>query len=168
MSYFSTIFSILRKHPDDLAYHSAQADNKMHIKSILQCWKLFWNNCESFVFYPGPVLAFGYCHGLRVCGFFCLCVYQSLACPHENSSPVQARIAKFWPEVQNTLVKIPVNCFGDWLMLIFMSILKPLFLPKLSALLCIIPNETVLMNISETIAGDWSNRSSLLTTLVLP
>ena len=92
MSYFSTILSFFRKHPDDLAYHPAQAGNKMHIKSVLQCWKLFWNNCESFVFYPGPVLAFGYCHGLRGCGVFCLCVYQSLACPHDNSSPVQARI----------------------------------------------------------------------------
>ena len=86
----------------------------MHRKSALQCWKLFWNNCEYFVFYPGPVLAFGYCHGLRVCGFFCLCVYQSLACPHENSSPVQARIAKCWPEVQNTLVKILIVLEIDW------------------------------------------------------
>ena len=27
------------------------------------------------------------------------------ACPHNNSSPIQARITKFGPEVQNTLVK---------------------------------------------------------------
>ena len=25
----------------------------------------------------------------------CVCVYQSLACPHDNSSAVQARITKF-------------------------------------------------------------------------
>ena len=37
-----------------------------------------------------------------------VCVYQSLACPHDNSPPVQARITKFGPEKQNTLVKIPI------------------------------------------------------------
>ena len=30
---------------------------------------------------------------LSVC--VCVCVYQSLACPHDNSSAVQARITKF-------------------------------------------------------------------------
>ena len=35
-------------------------------------------------------------------------------CPHHNSSPIQARITKFGPEVQNTLVKIPVVLGGDW------------------------------------------------------
>ena len=33
-----------------------------------------------------------------------VCVYQSRACPHDNSSPIQARITKFGPEMQNTLV----------------------------------------------------------------
>ena len=41
----------------------------------------------------------------------CVCVYQSLVCPHDNSSPVQARITKFCPEKQITLVKIP-NVLG--------------------------------------------------------
>ena len=27
---------------------------------------------------------------------------------NDNSSPVQARTTKFWPELQNTLVKIPI------------------------------------------------------------
>ena len=31
-------------------------------------------------------------------------VYQSQACPHDNSSLIQARITKFGPEMQNTLV----------------------------------------------------------------
>ena len=44
----------------------------------------------------------------------CVCVYQSLACPHDNSSPVQARITKFGPEKQNTLVKIPIVLGGNW------------------------------------------------------
>ena len=44
----------------------------------------------------------------------CVCVYQSLVCPHDNSSPVQARITKFCPEKQNTLVKIPIVFGGNW------------------------------------------------------
>ena len=44
----------------------------------------------------------------------CVCVYHSLACPHDNSSPVQARITKFGPEKQNTLVKIPIVFGGNW------------------------------------------------------
>ena len=43
-----------------------------------------------------------------------VCVYQSLACPHDNSSPVQARITKFGSEKQNTLVKIPSVLGGNW------------------------------------------------------
>ena len=38
----------------------------------------------------------------------CVCVYQSFACPHDNSSPVQARVTRFGREKQNTLVKIPI------------------------------------------------------------
>ena len=54
---------------------------------------------------PGIVVA---------CVFVCVCVYQSLACPHDNSSPVQVRITKFGPEKQNTLVKIPIVLGGNW------------------------------------------------------
>ena len=41
-----------------------------------------------------------------------VCVYQSRACPDDNSSPIQARITKFGPEMQNTLVWVPI-VFGD-------------------------------------------------------
>ena len=41
------------------------------------------------------------------------CVYQSLACLHDNSSPVQGRITKFGPEKQNNWVKITI-LGGDW------------------------------------------------------
>ena len=71
--------------------------------------------CASFGgvhFYRRPVLAFGYCHRLRlcVCVSVCVCVTlcQSLACPRDNSGPVQARIAKFGPKMQKTLVKAPI------------------------------------------------------------
>ena len=68
----------------------------------------------GLIYYPRPVLAFGYCHRLRlwVCVSVFVCVYQSRACPHDNSSPIQARITKFGPEMQNTLVWVPI-VFGD-------------------------------------------------------
>ena len=70
------------------------------------------------VFYPRPVLAFGYCRCLRlcvcVCVSVCLSVCQSLACPCDNSGPVQARIAKFGPKMQKTLVKVPIVLGGNW------------------------------------------------------
>ena len=51
-------------------------------------------------FYPSPVLASGYC----LCARPCDCV--STPNLSDNSSRVQARVGKFGPEVQNTLVKI--------------------------------------------------------------
>ena len=44
----------------------------------------------------------------------CLCVRQSWACSSDNSSTVHARITKFGPEKQNTLVKIPIVFWGNW------------------------------------------------------
>ena len=41
-----------------------------------------------------------------------VCVFQSRACPHDNSPLVQARITKFGTKVQKTLVKVPI-VFGD-------------------------------------------------------
>ena len=79
-------------------------------------WNRFWLNMLGIAhFYPRPVLAFGYCHRLRlcVCPCVCVCVYQSLACPHDNSSAVHARITKFGWETQNTLVKMPIIFGGD-------------------------------------------------------
>ena len=64
----------------------------------------------SHAFYPRPVLAFRYCRCLRLC--VRVCVYQSLACPHDNSPLVQARITKFGTKVQKTLVKVAI-VFGD-------------------------------------------------------
>ena len=49
----------------------------------------------------------------------CLCVRLSLACPRDNLSPVQARITKFGPEEQNTLVKIPIVFLGFLLCFFF-------------------------------------------------
>ena len=69
-----------------------------------------WTKC-SILFLPEASF------GLRVLSLpvsVCVCVYQSLACPDDNSSPVQARITKFGPEKQNTLVKFPIVLGGKW------------------------------------------------------
>ena len=42
----------------------------------------------------------------------CLCV-NHLLCPRDNWRPVQARITKFGPKMQNTLVKVPVVLWSD-------------------------------------------------------
>ena len=47
------------------------------------------------------------------CVCLCVCVCQSRGCPCDTSS-VQARITKFWAEVQHTLVKIPIVLWDDW------------------------------------------------------
>ena len=36
------------------------------------------------------------------------------ACPDHNSSPIQVRITKFWLEVENSLVKVPIILGGNW------------------------------------------------------
>ena len=50
------------------------------------------------------VLSLPACVCVCVCVCVCLCVRQSWACPSDNLSTVQARITKFGPEMQNTLV----------------------------------------------------------------
>ena len=64
-------------------------------------------------FYPRPVLAFGYCRCLRLCVCVCLSVCQSFACPRDNLGPIQARITKFGPKMQKTLVKVPIVLWTD-------------------------------------------------------
>ena len=49
----------------------------------------------------------------------CPCVYQSLACPHDNSSSGQARITKFGVQVQKTLVKVPIVFFCLFFVFVF-------------------------------------------------
>ena len=55
-----------------------------------------------------------------VCGSVCqcVCVCQSRACPHDNSSLIQATITKFRPQMQKHLV-LGSYCFGEWSMLTF-------------------------------------------------
>ena len=57
-------------------------------------------------FWPSGIVVACVCVSVSLC--------QSLACPRDNSRPVQARITKFGTQVYKTLVKIPIVLGGDW------------------------------------------------------
>ena len=63
-------------------------------------------------FWPSGIVIACVCVCVRVC--VCQSVCQSLACPRDNLGPVQARIAKFGPKMQKTLVKVPIVLGGNW------------------------------------------------------
>ena len=90
----------------DLGRHRAH-----HDVIVIRCLSGNISKC-SFTrgqFWPsGIVIA---CVCVSVC--VSVCVYQSLACPHDNSSVVHARITKFGWETQHTLVKMPIILGGD-------------------------------------------------------
>ena len=68
------------------------------------------------VFYPTPVLSLGIvvaCVCVCVCLSVCLSVCQSLACPQDNSGPVQVGITKFGLKMQKTLVMVPIVLWTD-------------------------------------------------------
>ena len=60
-------------------------------------------------------MAFGYCRCLHLCVCVSVCqsVCQSLACPRDNSRPVQVRITKFGPTVQSNLIKVVIVLWTD-------------------------------------------------------
>ena len=62
-------------------------------------------------FWPSGIVIACACVCVRVC--VCESVCQSLACPRDNLGPVQARIAKFGPKMQMTLVKVPIVLGGQ-------------------------------------------------------
>ena len=89
---------------------------------------LVWAATKQLYEWFSPSVCPSVCHtflpeasfGLRVlslpasvCMCVCQSVCQSLACPRDNSGPVQARITKFGPKVQNNLVKVPIVLWND-------------------------------------------------------
>ena len=79
------------------------------------CLSIHLSVCHSFL----PEASFGHWvlslpASVCVCPCVCQSVCQSLACPHDNSGPVQARITKFGPKMQKTLVKVPIVLGGNW------------------------------------------------------
>ena len=94
---------------------SSSSIDIVHKQSPLDCHLNFWRCALADISWFLPKASFG----LRVLSSpasvgLCVrvCVYQSRACPHDNSSPIQARITKFGPEMQNTLVWVPI-VLGD-------------------------------------------------------
>ena len=78
----------------------------IHIRSYVKsCYQMhrFIKPILQHSFCPRPVLTFGYCRCLRLS--VCSWVYQPLACPHDNSGPVQAGITKFGPGCAISWVK---------------------------------------------------------------
>ena len=59
----------------------------------MYAWTQFMLIFTRGQFWPSGIVIAPVCVSVSVC--VCLCVYQSLACPHDNSSAVQARITKF-------------------------------------------------------------------------
>ena len=66
-------------------------------------------------FWPSVIVVACICMCVCVCPCVCVSVCLSQACLHHSSSPVQVWISKFGPEVQNTLVKIPI-VWGSFLL----------------------------------------------------
>ena len=60
-------------------------------------------------FWPSGIVVACVC----VCVSVCLSVCQSLACLRDNSGPVWARIAKFGPKMQKTLITVPIVFWTD-------------------------------------------------------
>ena len=83
---------------------------------ILWAVKLYWIQLQQIMFHSLKTMLFTrgqfWPPGIVV-ACVCVYVYQPLACPHDNSSPVQAGITKFGSEKQNTLVKIPIVLMGN-------------------------------------------------------
>ena len=63
-------------------------------------------------FWPSGIVVACVC--VCVCPCVCQFVCQSLACLLDDSGPVQARITKFRPKMQKTLVKVPIVLGGNW------------------------------------------------------
>ena len=63
--------------------------------------------CVSGEFLPEASIGLWVLLPASVCVYVCQSVCQSLACLCNNSGPVQVRITKSGPKVQNNLVKVP-------------------------------------------------------------
>ena len=87
----------------------------LKLAPLFNSYSTHWNaDTWSAIFTRGwfwPSVIFVACICMYVS--LCLSVCQLLACPHDNSGPVQARITKFGQKMQNTLVKVPIVLWSD-------------------------------------------------------
>ena len=75
----------------------------VHALKAEQTWPLSTFHKFSHVsVYQRLILAFGYCRCMRLC--VSVCVYQSWACPCNNSLSFQVGNNQYGPKVQNTLI----------------------------------------------------------------
>ena len=100
-----------------LPVYSSLSTRKLNLKSCFSSKFIFDLKCvqvksNHFLtrgqFWPLGIVVACVCPCVRVF------VYQSLACPRDNLGPVQARIPKFGPKIQKTLVKVPIVLGGNW------------------------------------------------------
>ena len=88
---------------------------------VMNLWAVTSRGAAAFLGLNHIVLLPEASFGLRVlsspasvCVSVCQSVCQSLAYPRDNLGPVQARIAKFGPKMQKTLVKVIIVLEGNW------------------------------------------------------
>ena len=87
----------------------------MTISSLYMTWRAYTGTSD---FLPEAsfglrVLSLPASVCVSVCLSVCLSVRQSLACPRDNSGPVQAKITKFGPKMQKTLFKVLIVLLTD-------------------------------------------------------
>ena len=89
-------------HPP-MALHFVQGTLRNHISDVT---RKNWDSLLISAIFGLLVLSMP--ASVCLCGRASECVYQSRACPHDNSPRVQDRITKFGVKVQKILVKLPV------------------------------------------------------------
>ena len=97
--------------------------NYIHRKILMNL--TLWNFLGLSDIKPPECWQIGSCHFLPEASFglqvlwlpasvcVSVCVCQSFACPRDNSGLVQARITKFGPQMQKTLVKFSIVLWTD-------------------------------------------------------
>ena len=86
-------------------------------KMTIKLHKLPERTFHTVFFTRGKFLSSGIaiaCICASVCLSVCLSDCQPRICPRDSSFPIQAKIARFRPEVQNTLLKILIVLGSDW------------------------------------------------------
>ena len=111
--HWKTVQLVLVKFDKHCVQHSSHTGIKLRIKILVHsmtCIEIL-SIFTRGQFWPSGIVIACVCVSVRVSE--CLCVYQSLACPHDNSSAVKAKITKLGSEMQNTLLKMPIIFGGD-------------------------------------------------------
>ena len=109
------LFPLVRHLPPVCLYTFWKPRFKQHSVSLMQ-WR---HSNSSFLLRFLPEASFAlrmmsFLVSVYLCVRLCVCVCQTRACPRHNPSTVQARITKFGPEVQTTLVNTSIVLGVEW------------------------------------------------------